>query len=164
MPQGLALGLVRDSMTRTVRAIEPGTKVDEAIAVMREHSVSHLPVVKEGIAVGVLCTCDLEAAPADSDVSAVMHSPVVSVPPNRTLAEAAELMSARGVGSVLVLDGHELVGILTRTDLEKAGLVEAAFGERRCNRCQSYHHVRADRCGYLLCAECRASGTAKPGA
>ena len=74
-----------------------------------------------------------------------------------TLAEAAELMADRGVGSLLVVERGALAGILTRTDLERAGLAEAAFGERRCSSCRSYHHVRADAGGYLLCARCRAA-------
>lgn len=45
----------------------------------------------------------------------------VSVPTGCSLEEAAKLMGDHGVGSVLVLDGYEVIGIVTDRDITVRG-------------------------------------------
>lgn len=54
------------------------------------------------------------------NVEDLMSKPVCSVDPETTLAEATTVMGERHVGSALVLDGEELVGILTERDVVRA--------------------------------------------
>lgn len=54
------------------------------------------------------------------NVDALMSKPVCSVDPESTLAEATTVMGERHVGSALVLDGDQLVGILTERDVVRA--------------------------------------------
>ena len=42
---------------------------------------------------------------------------VVSTAPDATVLEAAQLMTARGIGGLLVLEGDELAGIFTERDI-----------------------------------------------
>lgn len=49
--------------------------------------------------------------------SARGSTPIVSVPPDATVLEAAQLMTARGIGGLLVLEGTELAGIFTERDI-----------------------------------------------
>jgi CBS domain-containing protein len=46
-------------------------------------------------------------------VSDAMSAPAVAAPPRTSLTKAARHMDERGVGSVLVVDGGELRGIVT---------------------------------------------------
>jgi CBS domain-containing protein len=46
----------------------------------------------------------------------------VTVPPECTIGEAAHLMGTHGVGSLLVVDGDRLAGIVTDRDLAVQGL------------------------------------------
>ncbi|QJS08180.1 CBS domain-containing protein [Streptomyces argyrophyllae] len=55
-------------------------------------------------------------------VAEVMTAPPVCVAPHVTLAEAARRMAEYGVGSVLVVDGGTLRGIVTDRDLAVRGL------------------------------------------
>jgi len=48
----------------------------------------------------------------------------VTVPPGCTLEEAAQLMGSHGVGSLLVVDGDHLVGIVTDRDITVRGIGE----------------------------------------
>lgn len=67
-------------------------------------------------------------ADRDEDMTTVreiMSKDLVTIDPSATLLEAARLMSARNAGSVLVLDGGSLVGILTERDMLRA-LAESA--------------------------------------
>jgi CBS domain-containing protein len=56
-----------------------------------------------------------------------MSRDLLSIEPDQRLAEAAKRMASRGVGAVVVLDGGNLVGILTERDLLKA--VASGFKE-----------------------------------
>jgi len=51
-----------------------------------------------------------------------LHSAPVTVPPTCTIIEAAELMAQHGVGSLLVVNGGELVGIVTDRDIAVRGV------------------------------------------
>jgi citrate synthase len=50
-------------------------------------------------------------------VAEVMSTPIVSVAPGDPVAGVARLLAERGVGSVVVVDGERLAGILTERDL-----------------------------------------------
>jgi citrate synthase len=58
-------------------------------------------------------------------VADLMTSPAVSAGASETLATAAKRMSDHKVGSVVVLDGARLIGILTERDLLRAGATAA---------------------------------------
>ncbi len=155
--------LVREVMSRTVIGVPPGMSVADALELANEHAISHLPVIEGGHARGLVCTCDLEEAELGADVFGVMHTPAVDIDPERTLGEAAAVMSKTGVGSLVVVSAQEIVGMLTRTDFERIGLAKTAFADNSCTGCGSYHHVHADAGGIWWCSACRAHrGPAAP--
>ena len=51
-----------------------------------------------------------------------LRSAPVTVPPGCTLAEAGRLLGSHGVGSLLVVDGDVLVGIVTDRDITVRGI------------------------------------------
>ncbi len=53
-------------------------------------------------------------------VADVMSTGLITVQPSATVAEAATVMGKGHVGSVLVFEGDELVGIFTERDVVKA--------------------------------------------
>jgi CBS domain-containing protein len=61
----------------------------------------------------------------------VMARAVVSVAPEDTLGEAAQMMVDEGVGSAVVLDHGRLIGILTERDLLKAAAGRVHSSEAR---------------------------------
>lgn len=54
------------------------------------------------------------------NVEQLMSKPVCTVEPESTLAEATTVMGERHVGSALICDGEELLGILTERDVVRA--------------------------------------------
>lgn len=54
----------------------------------------------------------------------VMTRPVVSVHPDASLVEAAQLMRAQDIGEVLVADGGKLLGVLTDRDITLRAVAE----------------------------------------
>jgi hypothetical protein len=64
-------------------------------------------------------------------------------------------MSQRGFGSLLVLDGNEVVGIVTREDLSKAGVTVDDAPGFHCVSCGSVKHLKSDGEKGTLCMDCR---------
>lgn len=62
-------------------------------------------------------------------VQELIKRPPVTVEGSATLLEAARVMAANGVGSVIVKRGDELVGIFTERDLLKAIAAGASLSE-----------------------------------
>jgi CBS domain-containing protein len=98
-----------------------------AFDIMESRDLHHLPVVNhEGNVVGIVTRRDLQLGArffheAPTEVSEVMHAPVVTIPSDANLSAAAERMIAERIGCLPVVDGdHKLAGMLTETDLFRA--------------------------------------------
>jgi acetoin utilization protein AcuB len=123
---------VRDSMSREIVTLSPDETAATALALCRERRIRHLPVLREGILVGIVSDRDLRSStPALGDparaaalqkvlVEGVMTTDVVSVHPDDPIEQAANSMRERRIGCLPVLDGDELVGIVTASDVMDA--------------------------------------------
>jgi acetoin utilization protein AcuB len=112
---------VRDIMSRSVRSIPPNLDTAAARHLMRSARVRHLVVVDGERVVGVVSQRDLggtrqEALPAGR-VDRVMSARVVVVEPDATVKDVANLMRGHGIGCLPVVEGKQLVGIVTTSDL-----------------------------------------------
>ena len=141
-------------MSRPLVVLQAFDTVGDALATAREHRVHHFPVYARGQLMGMLCTCDLQEAALDKPVAEVMR-PAVTIAASRSSADAAMLMKAAEVGSVLVLDqGGRTCGIVTRGDLDGKGAAQHILADVRCECCGTTHHLhRFD--GRRLCFSCR---------
>lgn len=119
---------VRDRMTRRPITVRPESDPLAALALLKAGGFRHLPVVDtNGQVVGILDRREVEMflSTAGSPgitrrqhrVDQVMSSPVISVAPDCPLEEAASLMLAHHIGSLPVVEGAQLVGIITETDI-----------------------------------------------
>lgn len=114
--------LARDIMSSPVKSVLPSRSVREAERIMLRYGHSGLPVVGEdGKLCGIVSLRDvtkarrhgLEHAP----VKGIMVRNVVTVTPETPLDEIQDLMVQKDIGRVPVVDGTNLVGIVTRSDL-----------------------------------------------
>lgn len=125
---------VRDIMS--TRVVTTGREESASVAWrrMRRRNIRHLVVLDDTTLVGVLSERDLggrRGAEVREDrlVRDLMTSRVASTEPETTVREAADLMRERLVGSLAVMDGDRLVGIVTATDVFEA-LGREATGPR----------------------------------
>lgn len=128
-------------MSSPLVVLQAYDNVAAALATASEHGVHHFPVCEHEQVVGMVCTCDLQEGRLDQAVGDIMR-PAVSLPASRSAADAALLMRAAGVGSVLVVDRKGLpCGIVTRGDLNSEGPSAEILADCRCECCGSSHHL-----------------------
>lgn len=120
---------VCDIMTDNVICAAPGETVLSAVRRMSECRISCVIVVESDTVVGILTERDVlrGVAPGGRDptkakVAERMSSPVVSIEPDAPVLEAGALMGAKGIKRLAVVDGAQLVGLVTQTDIAR-GLV-----------------------------------------
>jgi len=127
------LMLVRDWMAQDPLVVSPATSVAEALWIMGQHRVRHLPVVQDDVLVGIVTQTDLlQVSPsratslsewersfllARMQVGEAMTTSVIVVDEECPLEEAALVMAENKIGCLPVFRGGRLAGILTETDL-----------------------------------------------
>ncbi len=119
-------------MTVNPQTITPETPLRHIVELMKTEGCRHLPVLKDGVLVGIV---------TDRDVRLVMNSPIVlhgrwqdeelinkvtadtcmtpnpiTVTPDTPAYRAAEMLSIYKFGCLPVIDEGTLIGILTVTD------------------------------------------------
>ena len=105
--------------------VEPDAPLSHALDLMRQHRVSGLPVVRDGILVGILTARDIRfVQDASSLVFKLMtpHGRLVTVAPGVSPAEAKRLLHEHRIEKLLVVEGDKLVGLITIKDLLQADM------------------------------------------
>ncbi len=124
--------LIRFFMSRELEVLDPELSCHMALRQMRAHGHRRAPVVSKERLVGIVTDRDLlrilPATPAQGSepgrdeqsgprVREVMASDIVTVDLNAHIQDAAEQMLEHKIGGMPVLDGDQLVGMITESDL-----------------------------------------------
>lgn len=131
--------VVRTWMKHPVHAVKLRDSVAHAREVLEQHRVKQLLVMHNGTLEGIVTDRDVrdaspnvgqefgggrrghrlsaDADPARIPVEDVMTRDVVTVAPDAPIVEAARLMRRERIGSLPVIEGGKVVGIITRSDL-----------------------------------------------
>jgi acetoin utilization protein AcuB len=98
--------------------VAPTTLVGAAHRLLREHKVTHLPVLDGDLLIGIVSQRDLMRADSDSlRVADVMARMVYVLSPDTPMSRAARLFRERRVPVMPVLEGRTLVGIVRAVDV-----------------------------------------------
>ena len=128
--------LVKNWMNSPVVTIEANDSMEKAIELMKEHCIKTLPVMDNDKLVGIVTDRDLKRASASDattlavyelfdlltkvKVKKIMTKDPVTVHPDFTIEEAANLLRKRRISGAPVVNGqNRLVGIITKEDLYK---------------------------------------------
>jgi acetoin utilization protein AcuB len=119
---------VGEIMNKDPITIAPETRVGQALQLMQQHQIRHLPVIKDDIMVGWISARTLREVLLASmleviTVADVMVQAPISVTPDTSVEEAARLVHEHRIGGLPVLEGEKLVGVLTVNDLLGAFIV-----------------------------------------
>jgi CBS domain-containing protein len=125
----------RDIMNAPVQVVSPDATVAHARNLMVRHHISRLPVMENGVLVGIITKKDIayrmrkgepawRRRPLDRiPVGALMTEHPVVVEPDTGVREIARMFTKRNFSSVPVVEGGVMIGIITKTDLMKSALV-----------------------------------------
>ncbi len=120
-------------MQEKVVTISAGDSLSTVEDIMTLGRVRHMPVVQRGRLVGVVSERDLLRVSLSNlgefgqderraflevvEITRVMSAPPIVVAPEATVKQAARIMADEKIGCLPVLDGEELVGLVTETDV-----------------------------------------------
>lgn len=124
--------IVRDVMTWNVITVSSDTPIMEARKIMETHNILRMPVVDKGKLVGMvsreriartgpspatsLSVWEINYLLSKMTVREIMAKEVVTVTPNTTVESAVALAQEKNVGALPVMEGNNLVGIVTTND------------------------------------------------
>ncbi|MBU0497960.1 MAG: CBS domain-containing protein [Candidatus Thermoplasmatota archaeon] len=126
---------VGEIMQKNLRIVAPGDRVIHARRIMVDDNVARIPVVEQGILVGIVSDFEIALAFASLKdsfsvprqkhrldemlVKDVMKTSVIWTTKTVNVAEAAKIMLKYSVGALPIVEDDKLIGIVTRTDLLK---------------------------------------------
>lgn len=123
-------------MTTNMVKLSLKDELSKAEILFEKHKIRHIPVVNGSKVVGMLSLTDLlrisfvDSAFEDEDeidtvvydmfnISQVMTKNIITITPETTIREAAEILANREFHALPVVKNDVLVGIITTTDLIK---------------------------------------------
>ena len=125
--------LVRDIMREKIVTISAGDSLSTVEDIMRLGGVRHMPVVHGGKLVGVVSERDLLSVSLSNlnaggseerraflhalEIGRAMSAPPIVIDPFSTVEKAALLLAEHRIGCLPVVDGDDLVGMVTATDV-----------------------------------------------
>lgn len=125
---------VKEWMTKNPVTVTPSARISEAHQLMKEKAVRRLPVVSaDHSLVGIITIGDVrEASPSDATtlsiwelnylwaqltVEKIMTRHVRTVTPDTPILDAAQMMLEYKISGLPVVDGGQLAGIVTESDI-----------------------------------------------
>ncbi len=115
---------VEDLMTSDVLTVGPDTNAEELIELMMKEKHMGYPVTSEGRLIGIVTFSDIRSVPRERRVGTyvkdVMTRDPITVDPELDAIEALRLISRESIGRVPVVEGREVVGIISRSDFTTA--------------------------------------------
>jgi acetoin utilization protein AcuB len=121
-------------MSKNVITVDQNDSMEDAMKHLKENDIRMLPVMKKGKLVGIVTDRDLKKASASDattlevhellylltkiKVKDIMTRDVITVPPDYTVEETAQVLQKNRISGAPVVDADgQLVGTITQTDL-----------------------------------------------
>jgi CBS domain-containing protein len=113
---------VKDVMTTSVHTIPANASVSDSAKAMARWKIGSLVILKGKKPVGIITEGDVSKCVARGmdprkTLATFQKKKLITVDPRERIEVAAKIMAAAGVKKLPVMDGEELVGILTQTDI-----------------------------------------------
>jgi acetoin utilization protein AcuB len=126
--------LVKNWMSKDVITVDENDSMHDATRRLKKYDIRMLPVMKKGKLVGIITDRDLKKASASDattlevhellylltkvKVKDIMTRDVITVPPDYTVEETAQVLQKNRISGAPVVDATgQLVGTITQTDL-----------------------------------------------
>ena len=138
---------VSQAMEKSVMVVELNITAQECARAMAKRGVSSAVITQNGRAIGIVTERDLVSKVMAEAIDAgkvlvrdIMSTPLITVPPDELLKEAAALMAQYRVRRLVVLDGAgALVGIVTTGDIARTMAEKQGYREATLNAMARYN-------------------------
>lgn len=116
--------IVKEIMTRNIASLNVDDTVERAVQLMKEHNIGSIPVCSGEKVVGIITDRDIIVRavaegenPKLQSIRSIMSSnPAVGFP-NMEVQEAERIMHERNIRRLPIVDGENLVGIISFSDI-----------------------------------------------
>jgi len=126
--------ILKSKPDQAVHTMEPTASAYEAARFMADKNIGALLVMERGKVVGIVSERDcarklvaMARSPQDTPLRDIMSSPVMYVHPDQTGEECMALMTENRLRHLPVMDGGQLIGVISIGDLVKATISEQQF-------------------------------------
>ncbi|UYM03340.1 GuaB1 family IMP dehydrogenase-related protein [Solicola gregarius] len=136
LPQDIPLDVVGNAVRRVKAAhsvyetpvtVDPHTTVGEALSLMPKRSHGAAVVVQDGKAVGVMAERDGEGVDRFAQVHEVMTTEMLTLPAEHDVQTMFAMLSEHHVTLAPVLDGDDLLGVMTKAGALRATIYQPAL-------------------------------------
>jgi CBS domain-containing protein len=153
-----SLALADQIMTSPLLTITPDRPMLDASHLMETNQIRYLCVSDKDEIVGIISVRDLVRYFVDSEggpirdldnvyrpLSVLMRTTMETIASERTVLEAAQTMAEKRIGSLLVIEAGEMVGIVTETDVvRKVIAARLPASSTRVGAMMSYPLIQID--------------------
>jgi CBS domain-containing protein len=114
---------IEDVMTKSVISVDASISINEAAKMMEDTKVGAVIVMENNSPVGIVTDRDFaikvvsQACPVTFPIKHIMSSPLFSINLDESVRTAADLMYGRKIMKLPVIDGENIVGIITARDI-----------------------------------------------
>ena len=139
--------LVKDWMSKPAVTIDADASVAKAVKLLKQREINMLPVMGGRRLIGIIANADIQRASAAGidplkqndllelisqvKVGSVMSRNPITVSPEHTVEEAAEILLVHRISGLPVIDGREeVIGVITKSDILQLILILAGKGKR----------------------------------
>ncbi len=119
--------LVKEIMQKDVEKAESGSTIIDAARRMKEKDIGYLLVVEESKLVGIITEEDIVEKvvsegkePGKITINDIMVKDVTHIDSEKTLEEAAQVMTDKNIHKLPVVENKKLLGIVTADDMVAA--------------------------------------------
>ncbi|WP_226656246.1 acetoin utilization AcuB family protein [Pseudalkalibacillus hwajinpoensis] len=122
--------VIEEIMNRNVFSLEENQTIADAIILMREKNIRHLPIVNTvGELVGIVSDRDLkDASPSildanpnkevlQSQLSSIMKKNVITAHPLDFVEEISTIFYEQRISSIPIVENRKVIGMVTETDM-----------------------------------------------
>lgn len=126
---------IKEIMTTDVKTLSSNDSISEAANIMKSLDIGAVPIVQDNIPIGIVTDRDIiirgiaDGKSSRDAVSSIMTTDVITVTPDADVHEAADIMAARQIRRLPIVQDKQLVGIVAIGDMAVESIFENEAGE-----------------------------------
>lgn len=145
---------VRDLMKTPIVVLEPSNKIIEACKVMDSLDIGFMPIVQNGVPIGVITDRDIvlgisKGIDTNQDVYKLIHKDPVTIKADAEIGLALTMMSERQIRRLIVVnEEHQVCGVISIGDLSRSeetntrtGFVLSSISLPHINKTSTPHNL-----------------------